>query len=162
MKIAYLRLSLVFFYNPISRLAQTFSLTELISFTSKNLDGFDTYVTAKGFKFLELREKENEKGNTYCLNQSKTSIKNAEKFITYDYVYYDADRNVTFQTANSNDYLKLKAQVIPYGFKFTNTETFKGATVLYYRKGKLELTLISYQNKTESGKVGTNYEISIT
>jgi hypothetical protein len=142
--------------------AQTFSLTELVNLTAMDVDQFDTFVTNKGFKYLESEDKDQIKSIEYCYNQSENS-KWAEKYISHNYIFFTTtDIIITYQTSKSIDYLKIKSQVKQYGFKFVKTVNENGATFLEYKRNKLKLSLISYQNETLSGKVATNYEISIT
>ena len=141
---------------------QSFLLTELINMTKMDIDNFDTYVSNKGFKFLESKENEYLKGITYAFNQSSYS-KTADKFITLNYEYFgETNKNVTFQTSKTVEYLNIKNQISPLGFKFKETKTFEGATFLVYTKGKYELELISFQSETDSGTTLATYEISIT
>ncbi len=142
--------------------SQSFSLTELINLTKMNIDNFDTYVSNKGYKFLEIKETEHQKGSTYAFNQSSYS-KKADKFISLYYEYFgETNKNVTFQTAKTAEYLKIKNQIKPLGFKFKETKTFEGSTFLVYTKGKYKVSLISFQSETESGATSAAYEISVT
>ncbi len=158
-------ISFLYFFISITSItvsAQTFTLTELVDLTTMDVDQFDTYATNKGFRYLESQDEEQIKGYRYCYNQSKTSNW-AEKYISLYLIDYETpSRLITYQTSKSNDYLKIKNQVKQYGFKFVEAKNNNGATFLEYKRHKLKLSLISYQNETLSGKIGTNYEISIT
>lgn len=140
--------------------SQTFSLTDLVNIVKMDIDNFDTYATSKGYKYLNATDKEDSKGITYAYNQNQYS-KNAEKFITLKYVYYGG-KNVTYQTIKTSDYLNIKTQIKPLGFVFNKSEKFEEANFLYYKKGKLELTLVSFQTPNESGDLSTGYEIGLT
>jgi hypothetical protein len=140
--------------------SQSFNLAELINMTKMNIDNFDTYVSNKGFKFMEIKEADNIKGIVYAYNQSEYS-KKADKFITLYYKYFgENNKNVTFQTGKTIDYLNIKNQIKQLQFNFKKTEIHEGATFLIYTKGNYELSLISFQS--DDGLKSTNYEISLT
>ena len=69
---------------------------------------------------------------------------------------------LSFQTANSSTYLKIKSSLKNLGFKYINTDKFKGAILMNYKKGDLEVTLGSavQENGVTMSKI-TNYEISV-
>ena len=141
---------------------QSFTLGELTNMIKMDVDNFDTYVSNKGFKFLENKDSEIQKGNSYAFNQNSNSRK-AEKFITFYYEYYGkTKRNVTYQTPKTEEYLKIKNQIKSLGFKFKETSNFEGATFLIYFSGKYKLSLISFQSENVGGKTSAVYEISIT
>ena len=142
--------------------SQSFSLTELINMTKMDIDNFDTYVSNKGYKFLEVNDTEHQKGNTYAFEQSSYS-KKAAKFISFYYEYFGGtNKNVTVQTTMTAEYLKIKNQIKPSGFKFKETKTFEGSTFLVYTKEKYEISLVSFQSQTGSGAITSAYEISLT
>lgn len=141
---------------------QSFSLTELINMTKMNIDDFDTYASNKGFKFLETTDTEQQKGITYAFNQSSYS-KKADKFISLFFEYFgQTNKNVTYQTSKTEEYLKIKNQIKPLGFTFKETKTFNGSTFLVYTKGKYEIILISFQSESGNGAASVGYEISVT
>lgn len=141
---------------------QTFSAVELNAMTKMNIDDFDTYVLKKNFKFLEYKDEPNRTGSTYAYKQSYYG-KTATKFISlYQGYFGETNINITYQTADSSEYLKIKNGIKLLGFKFKNTNVSDDSTALIYQKGKYEIWLSSFQSTTTNGTIISDYEISIT
>ena len=68
---------------------QTFTLPELIKLSKMYTDDFDTYVTSKGFAFLEEKNNEHRNGVTYALNINDLDKSKASKFITLYQRYFN-------------------------------------------------------------------------
>lgn len=155
-------IAIVFFLStPFVSNGQTFSLQEMIILLNKNVDDFDTYVVTKGFKYAKTEDDIDFEGVQYALNQNEYSDK-AQKFVTLYTKYFFYERNISYQTLESSDYLKIKSQIKVLGFKFVETRKVGNRTFLEYSKGKLELLLISIRDADEEGEFTTTYEIGLS
>lgn len=134
--------------------SQSFTVSELIKIHNYDLDGFDTYVTEKGYKYYKNDDSE------YALSSSYVySLKgSAEAFISTFQYKLKNKKMVSFQTFDSKTYLLLKSEIKNLGFRYLNTETNKGSTFLNYSKGNIEITLAS---STQNNGTITSYEISV-
>ncbi len=131
-------------------------------------DDFDTYVLKKGYHFEENHIDEvshsigysyDSKGikGVYGIDRGVMFGQKGNSETTPDLII------VTYNTFNTQDYLTIKNQIKTNGYKLVSTENKNGGVWLRYKKGDMELTLISskglYTNGRESGE--TEYQISV-
>ena len=144
-RLNYTFLFVVFF--AITSFGQSFSMSELIRMSNMNNDSFDTYVSSKGYVFIEEKNNKNNLGNTYALNPTYGSTVTSEKFISLYSRYHNYLKAVTYQTIDTKEYVRIKSQVKALGFKLikSSPETFDGYSSMMnvYRKGKAEITLFA-------------------
>jgi hypothetical protein len=140
---------------------QSFNLNELIRLSKSDLNYFDTYVTNKGFMFLEKRTESNYIANVYVQNSAsgyKTNYISKLDYFSHNEVM------IAYRTINSKIYLNIKNDLVKYGFKYIeNGEDDDGNIYFTYRKGKLEVSLLS--DKTTNAKLNSNkidYEIGVS
>lgn len=123
-----------------------------------NVDDFDTYVSLKGFKFVKEVKQNFRTGILYALKPNKSANLRAEKFITLYSSYQNFRFDLTYQTSNNLEYVKLKNQLRPLGYIMSNTEVFtnddgESANLFVYKKGKKSFVIFASLN---------SYEISFT
>jgi hypothetical protein len=149
---------IVFLFSSISIIGQNFNLSELIKINNLHLDDFDTYVIKKRYSFYE------NKNNDFASKTSYVFMKNGVKYSYISKYYYKTkpEESISFQTGDNSIYLKVKADLKILGYKFINTETFNGATYFFYKKGNIEVSLISSYDLNSYGYKVNNYEISVS
>lgn len=140
---------------------QSFNLNELIKLSKSDLNFFDTYVTNKGFMFVEKKKESDYFANVYVQNNErgyKSNYINKIDFISHH------EAMIAYRTTNSKIYLKIKDELVKYGFKYIeNGVDSEGNIFFTYRKGKLEATLLS--DKTTNAELNSNkidYEIGVS
>jgi hypothetical protein len=137
---------------------QEFSLAELIKINNYKMDDFDTYVTQKGYRYYENKNKEFSSATSYVY-----SINGVKKsYITKFFRKTQPTEMISFQTGESTTYLKIKAELKSLGFKLINTGTYEGDTYFDYKKENIEISLTSSVQKNSYGVELTTYEISVT
>ncbi len=137
---------------------QSFTISELININNYQLDDFDTYITQKGYQYYKNNNTDFAESTSYVyyINGKKKA------YITkYKYKQYNK-KMVSFQTDNNSTYLKIKSELKTIGFKFINSESYKGTTFFNYKKGNIEVSLASSVQVSNYGRNLNNYEISIS
>ncbi|MGN6399125.1 MAG: hypothetical protein ACTHMD_01650 [Flavisolibacter sp.] len=141
--------------------AQKLSLNEIITLLDKDFDYFDTYVTSKGFEFLD-NDKKPEMKFKVAYAYKRTATNKAEYFIDKK-EYYDAPQNVVaYQTSFKNVYLDLKKQITLKGFKYVDSEVDGKAVFYNYTKGSYKISLGLSPTTDERGNQRNVYEVSIS
>lgn len=150
---------LILFCNNL--FGQSFNLNELIKLSKSDLNYFDTYVTNKGFMFVEKRTESNYIANVYVQNNDrgyKTNYINKLDYFSHNEVM------ITYRTINSKIYLNVKNDLAKSGFKYVENGADDDGNIYFtYRKGKLEVTLLS--DKTTNAGLNSNkidYEIGVS
>jgi hypothetical protein len=113
-----------------------------------DVDNFDTYVTAKGFVFLEEKNDENRKGVTYALDLSDIDNSKAIKFLTVYQRYFFRKYSISYQTIYKKEYLAIKNQIKALGFKLEESEVVTdddgdASNHFVYKKGKARISLFA-------------------
>ena len=159
-------LTLLGFFFSIAIYAQSMSLGDLVKILPMTWDDFDSYMLSKGYQFdgnkssFGAGEKsvvyKAERGTYYVNKIVKWGISRADES-NPDYV------NIEYNTLNSANYLSLKSQLKTNGYKLISTENRDEHLWLTFRKGDVEVTLISGQATYEDGSKSTEvrYEISV-
>jgi hypothetical protein len=163
----YFKTTLILFsliFNCSYSFGQSFSLSELIKMSKMDVEGFDTYVTSKGFVFLHDNNDENVTGVTYGLNPSRSANGTADKYITLYSKYFEEFKNcIVYQSTqfqNKTEYSKIKSQIKLLGFIFIESKVvpdLNGANdgisfnKFVYRKGKSEVALYGTSSGFELG-----------
>jgi hypothetical protein len=69
---------------------------------------------------------------------------------------------VAFQTTNQQDYISIKEQLKKLGFKYLDAGTTNdNGSGLSYKKGLIEVYLISFQSESSRHKKTTGYQITV-
>ncbi len=111
-------------------------------------DSFDTYVTSKGFVFMEEVKDKNREGVSYALNLSKIDNSRALKFITLYQRFLGFKYSISYQTSDRNEYVNIKNQIKSLGFKLYKSEIFnsddgESSNNFMYVKGKETISLFA-------------------
>ena len=153
-------LTLFIFLISFAGCSQYFTVDEFIKLGKASDDYFDTYVTKKGYQFEEVEDRDGflSKSYSFSINGSKR--------------YYVSKHNakdkkiewVSFQTPNSNHYLKMKEELKKNGFYLLKSDVFNGANLFQYKKDKYSFTVISGKEDVEDKKnartvYGFNFKI---
>jgi hypothetical protein len=109
-------------------------------------DTFDTFVSSRKFVFLKEISDTHINGIQYAFKPNKSVIGRANKFITLYSRFFGKLWNISFQTLDNSDYLKIKNQIRPLGFKFIESKVEKNEdgdeyNYFKYKKGKSTLEL---------------------
>jgi hypothetical protein len=135
----------------INSYGQIFSLNELISLNSKNIDQFDTYVTKKGYEFAKTETKDSMKNWIYNFNRNYD--KGAQYWIELtEFLMPQSIHSymISWYTLEKKDYISIKEQIISAGFKLLSSETLDSGVISYsYSKGKITINLYNAASKLE-------------
>ena len=156
MKIFFLIITFLSFNDFL--LAQNFSLNELIRLNTYSLDNFDTQVTKRGYQYFDTENSSLATSTiyTYKVNGLKTY------YITKFFYKKNNSEMISFQTPKNTTYLKIKSELKTLGFIYAGAHTFQGSTFFNYKKGDIEVSLVSGTQKSElGGPTQTVYEISV-
>lgn len=107
----------IFVFFSTSIFGQSFSLPELVRMSKMNVESFDSYVTSRGYVFLEQEKDEYVEGVNYGLNPDTSDKSRATKFITLHSIYYNFKYHIYYQTSNKSEYVRIKEQIKSLGFK---------------------------------------------
>jgi hypothetical protein len=138
--------------------SQSFSLNELIKLANSSDDYFDTYVTKKGYTFNEIKDREYSKsiGYTFLVNGYSEFFVSKILWKTRSFGF------VTFQTDNISNYLKIKEDLINFGYKLSEKGTTEGFPYFEYKKGNTNVTLHLISETNEyTNKKRNAYEIAV-
>ncbi len=117
-------------------------------------DAFDTFVSSRKFVFLREEIDIKYNGTTYAYKPNLSGNGKANKFITLYSRFFGKLWNITYQTLDNSDYLKIKNQIRPLGFKFIESEIInnddgKQCNYFKYSKGKSTLELFVFVDSYE-------------
>lgn len=131
-----LLLSFVFFaFLSINCLAQTFSMSDLITISNMDDNTLDTYLTKRGYVYQEGKSYGHIKSISYALDYDIETEK-AKKFLTKSKMVKDSlnSINISYQTLSKSEYLNIKSQIIKLGFKYKGSEMFNTSQSFYFDK----------------------------
>jgi len=147
-----------FFLLSILVNAQTLGLDNMVKMNKMNNDDFDTYVTKMGFKYYEYENDESKNATSY-IRETKNNV---EYITRFDYPIERKHRTmVSYQTTNSNIYLKFKNELKQFGYVFQEKGADDHGSYIDYKKGKIECSLNSSTQQLGSSRV-SSYEISFS
>ena len=136
------------------------SVSEMMKVYYMDLDKFETFAITKGYQFDEVDGDKNEAGevtsNTFGHGYKKGTGKET-KYLTLYTTYFEDGKCLQYQTSNSNEYLKIKSELIAMRFILESTNTFKGKVNKIYNLNRWNLSI--FIGKSESGN--EVFEISI-
>lgn len=112
------------------------SVGEMIKVLNMDLDQFETYALRKGYTFSEIKDEDNIYGHIYT-----KGIGNNKNFLSLYTKWFEEERNLNFQTWNSNDFLKIKKQLKKLGFELQLENNYKGVPYKKYRNNQFEINL---------------------
>ena len=143
--------------------AQKLTLGELIKLNNYDIDQFDSYVTQKGFSYFK---RDKTKLSTYISYAFEQNGNDQKSFAFITKFSYDPNplnkKMISYQLSNSKIYYSIKRELAELGFKFIKIIPNEKGTFFEYKRGGLELSLLSYQGINSTGELGTLYEISLT
>jgi hypothetical protein len=153
------------FFNYSFSFGQSFSLSELIKMSKMDVEGFDTFVSIKGFVFSREDTEDGHKGVTYILNPDKFDKSKAEKFITlYSPFQYRFNRKlgISYSTVKKIEYLNIKNQIKNLQFQFVENKIITqpsgvSANYFLYRKGLEEISIFASNDNSYE----INYKVKL-
>lgn len=151
---------ILFAFNNLSY-GQKLSLNDLIKLSKSNADNFDTYVTAKGYKFWK-----SEPGDGYGEPTTIRKYAFKQNGIHHKAAYFicrisfaSGVCQADYQMGYENEYVSIKNQLKVNGFKFLNSKDGADGTLyLTYKKGNVLVGLISAQSKNSLDESVTAYK----
>ena len=152
-------LLLMWLFSENSLIGQNFNLSELIKMKKMNADEFDTYVVKKGYEFFQ-----NNQGDdfTYSSTTYTYKVNGAKQAYITKYSNELKKIMISFQTINSKVYLNFKNDLKIQGFTLLDSGPNDETNVLRYRKGNIEVLLITGPIRDEANFNNiTGYEISV-
>ena len=123
------------------------TVSDLIKIHSMNVDQFETYAIKKGFSFESIKINNEYKHESYVYLKGKGV--NTRYLVLYT-KYFDAGKNVLYQTSNSSEFLNIKKEIKKKEFTLINEEVNEGNLFRKYRNNKYEITLVNGKTKTEN------------
>ncbi|QJW92502.1 hypothetical protein HNV11_23815 (plasmid) [Spirosoma taeanense] len=150
---------LILFISGCSKTKNGFSLDELNSLSSMNINEFESYVLSKGY---ELRE------NTASFYYYGKSVNDPRiEDSVDDIISWEEDegkQTVAYQCSNKDYYLKIKEEVAKSDFKFINRVVSLSMidTKLNYSDKDISLTLVTIPKSKKIGTEKNYYRIEIT
>jgi hypothetical protein len=128
------------------------TVSEMMKVYNMDLDKFETYAITKGYQFDEVDGDKNEAGvvisNTFGHIYKKGKGKET-KYITLYTTFFDDGKSLQYQTSNSNEYLKIKNQLIAMRFILESTDSFNGSVRKIYNLNRWNFSI--FTSKSESG-----------
>ena len=113
--------------------SQTFTLNELIKLSKYDDDGFDTYITKKGYVFNEVKD------DGFYITSDYTFLVDGYKkyFISKNKLKTKENNFITFQTPNSKTYLSIKEELKSNGYILFNKGILDRSQYFEYKKGMI-------------------------
>jgi hypothetical protein len=133
-----MRLILTWFFVvffSINCLAQTFSMSDLIAMAKMDDNNLDTYLTKRGYVYLEGETYGHVKSISYALDYNLKTEK-AKKFLTKRKLVKDTlnSINISYLTLEKSEYLNIKSQIVKLGFKYNRSEISNTSQSFFYVK----------------------------
>jgi len=88
------------------------TLLEFQKVYNMDFDQFEAFALRKGYHFDDFDNNENINGISYV-----KGLGNATKYLILHDKYFNVNKNITYQTRNTNEILSLKAQLKSAGFQ---------------------------------------------
>ena len=93
------------------------TVSEMMRVFNMDMDQFETYAINKGYKFNQVHSSQNFNGVSYA----KGNGDNQRIMTLYD-KYFSLGIDVSYQTPNSNEFLKIKTEMKNLGFVLYKTD----------------------------------------
>lgn len=137
--------SLFFLFFTYESIGQSFSLPELEAMSKMDASKFDTFVYAKGYKFIGTEDSLSVNGNGFKYAYDfDTVTKKALSFITFYPRHSPRYRCIiNYFIISQSEYLKIKNEIEEYGLEFVGSLPSRGNS-----EGIVQQNFV-YMNKTK-------------
>jgi hypothetical protein len=149
---------LILLFIVASANAQTFTISELLKLQKYNYEQFETYVSAKGYKYIEIANSHLFTSYHFAVDMSQNK---ASRHIAYNINNQDGTIVIEYQTSFLSEYNKLKIAAKSAGFIYSEIDHYEQGVFLTYKKNNREVSFYSSRGENSYGELLTFYEISV-
>ena len=131
------------------------TLNELMRVYNMNFDQFETFAISKGYEIYKIY---NDKENSVSYTKGYGKDTKYLALFGVSYNSFNKGINVSYQTGNPTEYLKIKNEMKNLGFKLFDSYFSLDSQVKEYRNNKFQLIIYTIPPKDNNS---VHYEINL-